>query len=124
MVAPIIPGLNNHEIPAIMKKAAEAGALGAGMTLVRLNGSIQYLFKDWLEKNFPDRFNKVWNQISEVHNGQVNNSEWGRRMTGTGPLAEAIRKLFKTSLNKYYKGKSMPPFDSTRFRKSGMMNLF
>ncbi|MDN5216276.1 PA0069 family radical SAM protein [Fulvivirgaceae bacterium BMA12] len=124
MVAPIIPGLNNHEMPTIMKKAAEAGAMGAGMTMVRLNGAIQYLFKDWLEKNFPDRFNKVWNQISQIHDGQVNDSEWGRRMTGTGPLAEAITKLFKTSLNKYYSGKSMPAYDTTRFRKSGMMNLF
>ena len=87
MVAPIIPGLNNHEIPHIMKKAAEAGAIDAGMTIVRLNGSIQYLFKDWLEKNFPDRFNKVWNQIAEVHGGQVNDSRWGRRMTGSGPMA-------------------------------------
>lgn len=124
MVAPIIPGLNNHEIPHIMKKAAEAGALDAGMTIVRLNGSIQYLFKDWLEKNFPDRFNKVWNQIAEVHGGQVNDSRWGRRMTGSGPMAESIWKLFRSCHKKHYHNKGMPPFDLTRFRKSGIMNLF
>lgn len=124
MVAPIIPGLNSHEIPDIMKKAAEAGALGAGMTIVRLNGAIQYLFKDWLEKNFPDRFNKVWNQVAEIHGGQVNDSQWGRRMTGSGPIAETIGKLFKSCYKRYYTDRVMPPFDLTRFRKSGNLNLF
>ena len=124
MVAPIIPGLNSHEIPEIMKKASDAGALGAGMTMVRLNGSIQYLFKDWLEKNFPDRFNKVWNQIAEVHGGQVNDTQWGRRMTGSGPIAETIGRLFKSCQKKYFESKAMPPFDLTKFRKGGVMNLF
>lgn len=124
MVAPIIPGLNNHEIPEIMKKAADAGALRAGMTMVRLNGSIQYLFKDWLEKNFPDRFNKVWNQIASLHGGKVNDSQWGRRITGSGPMAETIRNLFESCHKKYYGNQVTPSFDLTRFRKSGNMNLF
>ena len=63
MIAPIIPGLNSHEIPTVMKAAADAGAQMAGYTVVRLNGSIQELFRDWLQKNYPDRFNKVWKQI-------------------------------------------------------------
>ena len=61
--APLIPGLNHHEIPAILKAASEHGALTAGMTVVRLNGSIGKIFEGWLRKIFPDRFDKVWNQI-------------------------------------------------------------
>lgn len=77
MNAPIIPGLNHHEIPDVLRAAAEHGALAAGMTVVRLNGSIGKIFEDWLRKNFPDRFNKVWNQICALHDGQVNDSSFG-----------------------------------------------
>ena len=79
MAAPIIPGLNSHELAGIIKKAGEAGALTAGYTVVRLNGAIGEIFKDWLDKNFPDRAAKVWNQIMALHGGNVNDSEWGRR---------------------------------------------
>ncbi len=124
MVAPIIPGLNNQEIPRILEKSADNGALTAAMTMVRLNGAIQHLFKDWLAKNFPDRFNKVWHQIMEVHDGKVNDSEWGRRMKGSGELANTIHGLFKTSHKKYFSQRAMPPLDPHKFRRQGMMNLF
>lgn len=124
MAAPIIPGLNNEEIPEILKKAAENGAITAAMTMVRLNGAIQDLFRDWLQKNFPQRFDKVWNQISGVHDGQVNDSEWGRRMTGSGPIAEAIHSLFSYSRKKYFGNRQMPTLAVNKFRKLGMMNLF
>ncbi|WP_276368110.1 PA0069 family radical SAM protein [Chryseolinea sp. H1M3-3] len=124
MNAPIVPGLNHHEIPAVLKAAADHGALGAGMTMVRLNGSIGKIFEDWLRKNFPDRFDKVWNQISAVHGGQVNDSTFGRRMTGAGNYAEAVHQLFSTSKKKYFADRSMPPLDLTKFRKGGNLNLF
>ena len=101
MIAPIIPGLNSHEVPVVMKAAADAGAQMAGYTVVRLNGSIQELFRDWLEKNYPDRFNKVWKQIAEMHGGKVNDSLLGRRMRGEGALADVISRLFKMSKQKY-----------------------
>lgn len=124
MNAPIIPGLNHHEIPAILKAASEHGALNAGMTIVRLNGSIGQLFEDWLKKNFPDRFEKVWNQICSLHGGNVNDSQYGRRMSGEGNIADAIHQLFRSSKKKYFAGRSMPVYDLTKFRKGGMLSLF
>jgi DNA repair photolyase len=124
MNAPIIPGLNHHEIPTILKAAADHGALGAGMTMVRLNGSIGKIFEDWLRKNFPDRFQKVWNQICAAHGGHVNDSVFGRRMTGEGNYAEAVHQLFRSSKKKYFMGRSMPPLDLTKFRKGGNLSLF
>ncbi|MEM9324457.1 MAG: PA0069 family radical SAM protein [Bacteroidota bacterium] len=124
MNAPIIPGLNHHEIPQVLESAAKAGARSAGYTIVRLNGQIAEITKDWLVKNFPERANKVWNLISAMHGGQVNDSEWGRRMTGSGNYAEIIDQLFQTSVKRYYTGRSMPPYDVTRFRRGGNYKLF
>jgi DNA repair photolyase len=124
MNAPVIPGLNHHEIPAILKAAAEHGAMGAGMTVVRLNGSIGKIFEDWLRKNFPDRFDKVWNQICALHGGNVNDSQFGRRMTGEGNFAEIIHQLFNTSKKKYFGSRSLPPINVTAFRKGGNLSLF
>lgn len=124
MNAPIIPGLNHHEIPEILKTASEHGALMAGMTVVRLNGSIGTIFEDWLRKNFPDRFDKVWNQISDLHGGHVNDSEFGRRMRGEGNLADIIHQLFRTSKKKYFADRTVPPYDLTLFRKAGTLSLF
>ena len=124
MNAPIIPGLNHHEIPAILKAASEHGALTAGMTVVRLNGSIGKLFEDWLRKNFPDRFEKVWNQICSLHGGDVNDSQFGRRMAGDGNIADSIHQLYRASKRKYFSGKQLPPYDLTKFRKGGTLCLF
>jgi DNA repair photolyase len=101
MVAPIIPGLTSHEIPSVIKTAAEHGAQSAGYTIVRLNGAVETIFKDWLYKNFPDRADKVWHQISECHGGKVNDSQFGRRMQGEGEISNAINKLFKISKHKF-----------------------
>lgn len=124
MNAPIIPGLNHHEIPVILKAAADHGALSAGMTVVRLNGTIGKIFQDWLRKNFPDRFDKVWNQICTMHGGNVNDSQFGRRMTGEGNFAESIHQLFKVSKRKYFLNRAMPAIDLTKFRRGGNLSLF
>lgn len=124
MCAPIIPGLTDHETPAILKAAADHGALSAGMTVVRLNGSVGPIFKDWIYKNFPDRAHKVIDQISSMHGGQLNDSQFGRRMRGEGKVAEMINLLFAASKRKYFAGKAMPEFDLSKFRKGGNLNLF
>jgi DNA repair photolyase len=124
MNAPIIPGLNHHEIPSILKAAADHGALVAGMSMVRLNGSVGNLFEDWLRKNFPDRVDKVLNQICSMHGGHVNDSQFGRRMSGEGNIAEAIHQLFRASKKRYFAGRQMPAFDLTLFRKGGSYSLF
>ncbi len=124
MNAPIIPGLNHHEIPNILKAAADHGATACGMTVVRLNGSISKIFEDWLRKNFPDRFEKVWNQIGELHGGNVNDSVFGRRMSGDGNIASAIQQLYQIAKKKYFAGKRLAPLDLTKFRKGGNLTLF
>ena len=124
MNAPVIPGLNHHEIPQILKAAADHGAVSAGMTVVRLNGTIGNIFEDWLRKNFPDRFEKVWNQICSLHGGQVNDSRFGARMTGEGNYAEIIQQLFRTSKNRFLGDRRMPAIDLTKFRKGGTLSLF
>lgn len=124
MCAPIIPGLNQHEIPNILKAAADHGALTAGMTIVRLNGTIGEIFEDWLRKNFPDRFDKVWHQIGEMHGGRVNDSQFGRRITGEGTYAEVVHKMFRTARRRFFGERTMPAYDLTRFRKNGNLTLF
>ncbi|GAO45259.1 PA0069 family radical SAM protein [Flavihumibacter petaseus] len=95
MIGPVIPGLTDHELPAILEAAAEAGARGAAYTFIRLNGAVKILFHDWLYKNFPDRADKVWHGIEDGHGGQVNDSRWGTRMKGEGVLAEMVNQQFK-----------------------------
>ena len=124
MMAPIIPGLNNHEISKIVRIAAENGAVSAGYNVLRLNGSVGTLFRDWLFKNFPDRANKVWNLVSTLHGGQVNDSEWGRRMRGDGNLAESIRQMMAVSKNRFIKNRQLPELNTTLFRRGGSYNLF
>jgi DNA repair photolyase len=95
MVAPLIPGLSDHEIPNILKTVANAGAIKSSYTIVRLNGAISEIFDDWLRKNFPDRFDKVWHMIQSCHNGNVNDSRFGERMRGEGNIAKMISDNFK-----------------------------
>ncbi|POY37493.1 radical SAM protein [Solitalea longa] len=115
MAAPIIPGLNSEELPEIIKAAADAGASDAGFTIVRLNGAIGDLFTDWITKNYPDRADKVLNQIKECHGGSLNDSRFGVRMAGEGKIAESIKKLFSLSVKKYMGGRTMRPYNTTHF---------
>lgn len=124
MTAPVIPGLNSQDLPQIISQAANAGALQAGYTMLRLNGQIQYLFKDWLHKNFPDRAKKVWNQVATMHGGAVTDSHWGRRMRGQGPIAEAIRQMFHAAVRQHLPEGGMPAYALDRFRPGGVMSLF
>lgn len=117
MMAPIIPGLTSHEIPALIKTASENGASTAGYTIVRLNGAIAEVFKDWLVKNFSDRADKVWHHIQDCHGGAVNDSRWGIRTKGEGKIAESIRNLFKMSVKKYIKHSKRFHFDNELFLK-------
>jgi DNA repair photolyase len=82
MMAPVIPGLNDDEIFSIVQKASESGALGISYQIVRLNGPIGGIFTDWLEKNYPDRANKVLNQVRDMHSVKLNDSRFGTRLKG------------------------------------------
>jgi DNA repair photolyase len=126
MCAPIIPGLTDHEIPKVLKAAADAGARWAGYTIVRLNGEISKIFEEWLWKAYPDRANKIWHSIQACHNGKVNDSEFGNRMKGTGQLAELIRDNFRLHCNKNNLNNSMFEYDLSHFKnqRNTQLNLF
>jgi DNA repair photolyase len=94
MVAPIIPGLNDHEIPAILDAAASAGARCAGRVLLRLPLSVAPLFEDWLERHAPGRKDKVLGRLRGMRNGTLNDPRFGDRMRGEGPFSDAIGALF------------------------------
>ncbi|UYQ92446.1 PA0069 family radical SAM protein [Chitinophaga horti] len=100
MTAPLIPGLNDHEMPQILEMAAQNGAKYAGYTVARLNDAVKLIFNDWLYKNFPDRADKVWHMVESLHGGHVNDSEWGRRMKGSGNISEMIHQQFRIHTKK------------------------
>ena len=120
-VAPIIPGLNDEEIPGILKQSAAHGAIYAGYTLLRLPYSIKELFINWLEREFPDRKEKILNKIKEMRRGKLNESEFGKRFRGEGEQVDTIKKLFRLSCSKYGLNKRVTGLTTSHFRhRSGM----
>jgi len=106
-------------VPDIIKAAADRGAMSAGFTIVRLNGSIAEIFTDWIYKAFPDRAEKVLNAIKSCHDGKLNDSDFGRRMSGEGQIAQSIHQLFKMACNRFLAGREMPPLDHSLFIPKG-----
>ena len=92
MFAPCIPGLNDHEMEAVLQSAAEAGASGAGYVALRLPREIKDLFREWLESDHPDRARRVMSLVRQMRGGKENDPSFGSRMTGTGNYAELIEK--------------------------------
>jgi DNA repair photolyase len=97
MVAPVIPGITDHEIPRIIQAVAEAGAVSAGFVLVRLPWAVAPMFENWVERHFPDRKDKVLNRIREMRGGKLNDPNFGSRMRGQGIFAEQIGKMFRVA---------------------------
>jgi DNA repair photolyase len=100
LTAPIIPGLTDHEIPALLEAAAEAGAISASYTLLRLPHAVAPLFEEWLERHAPGHKEKVLGRIRELRGGKLYDSRWGTRMKGDGPLATQLKALFEVSKRK------------------------
>jgi DNA repair photolyase len=94
MVAPVIPGLNDAEIPAIVAAAADAGARSAHMVMLRLPNAVGPLFEDWLERNAPERKQRVMNRVREMRGGRLNDPRFHTRMRGDGSYAQQIHDLF------------------------------
>jgi DNA repair photolyase len=128
LVAPIIPGLNDAEIPAILKAAHEAGAKSAGYVLLRLPLTVEPVFLEWLERTQPLRAERVKQHIRRTRGGKLSDSRWGRRMVGSGQIAEQIKKMFRVFLKKHGLDAGLPPLDVTQFRPptlpSGQLRLF
>ena len=117
MVAPIIPGLTDHEVPAILNACAEAGAQFAGYTVVRLPWAVAPLFERWLDEHFPDRKEKILGRIRHLRGGEkLNQSQWHSRMTGDGIFAEQISSLFEVGCRRAGIG-ARPRLSTAAFRR-------
>jgi DNA repair photolyase len=125
-VAPIIPGLTDHECADILKEARDAGATHAGYTIVRLAYGVKDLFQDWLEQHFPDRKEKVLNRIRNIRGGKLNKSEFGERMRGEGEFAKQISNMFKIQTEKLGLNKTSLHLSTRHFRRpeKDQLNLF
>ena len=114
--APVIPGLNDHELESILEASAKAGATTAMYVTLRLPLEIKDLFREWLADARPDRAARVMSLIRQTRGGKDYDADWAQRMKGTGPVAELIGTRFKAAIKRY--GLDMPrtPLDVTQFR--------
>ena len=120
LVAPVIPGLTDEEIPAILKMASEKGAIYAAHTIMRLPFAVKELFIDWLRRNYPEKESKIINRIKDVREGKLSNSDFGTRMSGKGKYAESVHRLFKLSCEKYGLNKKKVKIDYNKYTRNGI----
>lgn len=126
MCAPIIPGLNQAGIPRLIEAAARHGAWGVSYTIVRLNGAIGPIFRDWINKAFPEKAARIMNLIASCHDGKVNDSRWGVRMRGDGRMAETIARMVDLSRRRYMGDQLSPLLRTDLFApiKGKQLSLF
>jgi DNA repair photolyase len=128
MVAPIVPFLTDDGIEAVLEAAAQAGALRAGYTIMRLPWELKDLFKDWLEHHYPLKAAHIMSRVRQVRGGKENDPNFGTRMSGTGLIAELLNKRFENAcrrlgLNQKRRGE----VDVARFKPpqaAGQLDLF
>lgn len=126
MLAPMIPGINSHELLNLAKAVSENGAVSFAFTVVRLNGAIGEIFTDWIKKAMPDRAEKVLHLIQECHAGSINDSRFGIRSMGEGHVAKQIHDMAKLARKRYFKNKGFPSLRKDLYEqyKYGQMKLF
>jgi DNA repair photolyase len=115
MTAPMIPGLNDHEMESILEAATEAGATRAGFTVLRLPLEIKDLFDEWLRANRPDRAEKVLSLIRQLRGGELYKAEFGLRMKGEGPIAQLLSARFSAAAKRLGLNKIRYRLDTLRF---------
>lgn len=119
LCAPIIPGLNDHEAPAILKAAADSGATFAGHVPLRLPYQLKTLFEDWLSDHYPGKKEKILNRIRSLRGGALNDPKFGSRMRGEGPVADQIALMFQAALVRSGLKTRGPALSTAAFRPSG-----
>jgi DNA repair photolyase len=128
MVAPVIPGLNDSMMPAVLEAASAAGALRAGYVFLRLPLTVEPVFREWLRRARPLDVERVEQRLRQSRRGELSNSAWGERMVGKGEIAEQIGNLFRIFAQKYNLDRALPPLDASGFRppaaKTGQLRLF
>lgn len=117
LVAPVIPGLNDSEIPAILKAAKQAGATVAGYVLLRLPGAVAPVFEEWLRRTQPLRAERILGRVTQTRSGALNQSQFGQRMVGQGILAEQIQMLFRKFRDALGLQSAMPEHALHHFRQ-------
>lgn len=117
MVGPVIPGLNDHEIPSILNAAAQAGATGAGYVVLRLPFAVKELFEQWLEQHRPLAKDKILNAVRSIRGGNLNDPRFNSRMRGEGPIAESIKQLFDISKRRAKLDAVRPELSTDAFRR-------
>jgi len=126
LIAPVVPGLTDHEIPALVEAAAAAGARSAGYVILRLPHAVAPLFEQWLTTHFPGQKEKVLNRLRSMRNGKLSESAFGRRMRGEGIFADQIDSLFDVACRKHGCAGSLPQLAVAGFKRPGIaqLNLF
>jgi DNA repair photolyase len=128
MTAPIIPGINDSEIPALLEAAAAAGAGRAGYVLLRLPLSVAPVFMEWLRRTRPTQAPRVESLIRGTREGKLNASQFGTRMCGIGQIAEQLEQTFRVFARRYHLDGPLPELDFSQFRppqtRSGQLRLF
>ncbi len=118
LLAPMIPGLTDHEIPALIEAAAQAGARTAGYVVLRLPHAVAPLFEQWLAEHFPDRKDKVLNRLRAMRHGKLYDSAFGERMRGEGIFADQIDSLFEVARRKHGLAERLPELSTAAFRRA------
>jgi DNA repair photolyase len=114
--APVIPGLNDHELEQVLERAAAVGATSSMYVTLRLPLEIKDLFREWLEGAYPDRAGRVMSLVRQARGGRDYDPQWGSRMKGTGPVAELIGLRFKAACKRYGLNQNRTEVDTSRFR--------
>lgn len=125
MVAPVIPGLTDHELPAIIEAAAEAGAKRAGYVLLRLPFAVKDVFTSWLDQHFPGKKARVLDRLKTLRGGKLYDSTWNDRMTGRGIFAEQMNAMFEVAVRRAGLNQEQFTLSTEHFRKPGeQLSLF
>ena len=127
MVAPVVPGLTDTEMPAILQAAKENGASSAGWVLLRLPYQIKTLFLDWLQRCFPERAARIEHLIREMRGGELYQSKFRQRQRGTGEQARIIGEMFRMYVKKFGLNQPIRDLSSAHFRKpviDGQLEMF
>lgn len=125
MTAPIIPGLNDSELAAVLEAARKAGATAAGYVLLRLPGAVAPVFEEWIRRVFPEKADRVLNRIRGTRDGKTNSSQFGERMVGSGEIAEQLRSMFHLFRRRSGLDGRLPPLSTDHFcRPDGQLRLF
>ena len=115
--APVIPGLNEHEMESILEVCANAGARRAEWTMLRLSSEVRQLFEEWVSAAYPDKASKVMSLVRQVRGGKDNSTQFFERMRGTGPVADLIQQRFQVAIRKFGLDNLPVQLDDSQFRK-------